>query len=258
MLPITLVLLVVTSVFAAPSVTVTQYNVNDIPPVADNGKPSSSIENAFDVLSDGGDTNIYILTIRQILNDLANQSDPKSQALAVGQAIAILGELVYGNPGDACAAAELVNAYTSGNKAATRVALINFIQSLVANIDAFVQLILNPNSVRYGSGRRGNCVGGGRSYNFEAAWDSVQSDADPFLSSLYNEEYCAAKRLYNAFNIRSNNVGAAATAASLSPVTEIVQRAYAALVNLLGAIGNNGNVIGAAATAKVELKRAIV
>ncbi|XP_014355181.2 fibroin light chain [Papilio machaon] len=257
MLPITLILLVVTSAFAAPSVTVTQYNANDIPPVPDNGKPSSSIENAFSVLNDDGDSNIYILTIRQILNDMANQADSKSQSLAVGQAIALLGELVYGSPGDACTAAELINAYTSGNKAATRAALVNFIQSLVANIDSFVQLILNPNSVRYSSGRRGNCVGGGRNYNFEAAWDSVLSEADPFLSSLYNEEYCAAKRLYNAFNIRSNNVGAAVTAASLSPVTEVVQKAYGSLTNLLRAIGNNGNVIGAAAAAKVELLRSV-
>ncbi|KPJ04925.1 Fibroin light chain [Papilio xuthus] len=75
--------------------------------------------------------------------------------------------------------------------------------------------------------------------------------------SLYNEEYCAAKRLYNAFNIRSNNVGAAVTAASLSPVTKVVQRAYSTLANLLRAIGNNGNVIGAAAAAKVELLRSL-
>ncbi|KPJ01426.1 Fibroin light chain [Papilio xuthus] len=244
MLPITIILLVVTSAFAAPSVTVTQYNANDIPPVPDNGKPSSSIENAFDVLSDGGDTNIYILTIRQILNDLANQSDSKSQALAVGQAIAILGELAYGNPGDACAAAELVNAYTSGNKAATRAALGNFIQSLVANIDSLVQLILNPNSVRY-------------SFKLQDAVAISKRQRIILVLCLYNEEYCAAKRLYNAFNIRSNNVGAAVTAASLSPVTKVVQRAYSTLANLLRAIGNNGNVIGAAAAAKVELLRSL-
>ncbi|XP_068622931.1 fibroin light chain-like [Battus philenor] len=253
MLPFILVLLVATSAYAAPSVVISQYNVDEIPPVANNGKPSSAIENAFDVLVDGGETNIYILTVRQILNDLANQPDPCSQALAVGQAIAILGELAYGNPGDACSAAELVNAYVSGNKASLRTALLKYIENQASNIDAIVQLILNPSSIRYATGRRGNCVGGGRSYSYEPAWDAILSNSDPFQAGLLNEEYCATKRLYNAFNIRSNNVGAAVTASSLPPVAEIIQKAYSSLANLLNAIATNGNVVGAAATAKIEL-----
>lgn len=53
-----------------------------------------------------------------------------------------------------------------------------------------------------------------------------------FCSSLVNEEYCAAKRLYSAFNARSNNVGAAVTAASVAPVNRAVRQALNPLANV--------------------------
>ncbi|CAH2055897.1 unnamed protein product, partial [Iphiclides podalirius] len=257
MLSLTLILLGATSILAAPSAVVDLYEVNEIPALADNGRPSSFIENAFDVATDGGETNIYILSLRQVLQDLANLSDTNSQALAVSQALAILGELAYGSPGDSCSAASLINAYVNGNKAEIRNALVNYAQNLAGNIDAIVQLIQNPSSIRYSTGRRGNCAGGGRSYQFEAAWDAVLTSVNPYQASLVNEEYCASKRLYNAFNVRSNNVGAAATASSLPPVVQIVQSAYGALSNLLRSVAYNGNVAGAGAAAKAGLIQAL-
>lgn len=56
---------------------------------------------------DGGDTTVYVLAAQQVANDLANQRDKNSQALALAQAIGILGSLGTGIPGDACAAAEV-------------------------------------------------------------------------------------------------------------------------------------------------------
>jgi hypothetical protein len=54
---------------------------------------------------DGGDTNIYILSLEQILNDMANMPDTYSQATAVAQTLAVLGELATGSPGNCCEAA---------------------------------------------------------------------------------------------------------------------------------------------------------
>lgn len=56
-------------------------------------------------LVDGGDKNIYILTIEEILNDLANQPDPQTQAIAIAQTLAILGALGTGYTGSSCDAA---------------------------------------------------------------------------------------------------------------------------------------------------------
>lgn len=62
------------------------------------------IDRVFE-LTDGGDTNIYILTLLQILYDLANQPDPRTQAVAVSQTLAVLGALANGRAGDSCDAA---------------------------------------------------------------------------------------------------------------------------------------------------------
>ncbi|KAL4706721.1 hypothetical protein ACJJTC_014476 [Scirpophaga incertulas] len=260
MLPFVLVSLFVTSALAVP-VSVTQYSINEVAPAVDNGRLVSSFltNNAFENV-DGGDTNIYILTVEQILNDLANQPDRYSQALAVGQTIAVLGELATGAPGDACEAAAVVNAYAnavrSGNFASVRPALNAYVGRLASNIDVISQFVNNPNSLRYSSGPRSNCAGGGRSYQFEAAWDAVLANANPYQIGLVNEEYCAAKRLYSAFNSRSNNVGAAVSAASVGPVVQAVEGALAPLADFLRAVARGGNPSSAAAGAKQALVQA--
>lgn len=58
-------------------------------------------------LKDDGDTNIYILSIQEIMKDLANSRDRYSQALAIAQTLALLGEVASGNPGNACDAASV-------------------------------------------------------------------------------------------------------------------------------------------------------
>ena len=52
------------------------------------------------------------------------------------------------------------------------------------------------------------------------------------VGRLLNEEYCAAKRLYSAFNIRSNNLSAALTAAAGAPARQLAQSALAPLVQV--------------------------
>ncbi|XP_061717062.1 LOW QUALITY PROTEIN: fibroin light chain-like [Cydia pomonella] len=257
MLSFALVLLVASSAFAAPSVSVSQYGINEIAPVRDNGRLVSSYvtDRSFEIV-DGGDTNIYILTVQQILNDLANQNDAASQALAVSQTLAALGELATGIPGDSCEAAAVANAVASGNAGAIRQAVANFVGRLQSSIDLIVQLANNPNSVRYATGPRSNCVGGGRAYQFEAAWDAILNAASPYTLPLVNEEYCAAKRLYSAFNSRSNNVGAAVTAASVPQVVAVVQRALTPVANFLRAVASGANPAQAAAIAKSALVQA--
>ncbi|MDK0628343.1 hypothetical protein P5F04_15870 [Clostridium perfringens] len=257
MLPFVLVSLLVSGAFALPAVSVSQYNYNEIAPVADNGKLVSSYlsSNAFDLV-DGGDTNIYILTIQQIINDLSNQPDPRSQALAVAQAIAVVGELASGIPGDACDASAFVNAYAnavrSGNNAGLRAALNRYLGRLAADIDRIAQLAVNPNALRSAVGPRGNCAGGGRTYQFEAAWAAINNGSN----GLINEEYCAAKRLYSAFNARSNNVGAAVSAAAAAPVARAVQQALNPLSNFLRVVASGANPSSQAAAAKAALLRA--
>ncbi|KAL0829690.1 hypothetical protein ABMA28_003195 [Loxostege sticticalis] len=257
MLPFVLVSLFVSSALAVPAVQVSQYNINEIAPVRDNGKLVSSFltDRSFETV-DGGDTNIYILTIQQIINDLANQPDARSQALAVGQTISVLGELATGIPGDACDAATLVNAVASGNPGAIRSALKRYLGRLASSIDYIAQLAVNPNSLRNASGPRGNCAGAGRSYQFEAAWDVILANSNAYQIGLVNEEYCAAKRLYSAFNARSNNVGAAVTAASVAPVNRAVRQALNPLANFLRVVASGGNPSAAAAKAKSALLQA--
>nr|AFS32690.1 fibroin light chain [Haritalodes derogata] len=261
MLPFVLVSLFVSGALAVPVVNVNQYSINEVAPVGDNGRLVSSFltDRSFEAV-DGGDQNIYILTIEQILNDLANQPDSLSQALAVGQTIAVLGELANGVPGDSCEAAALVNAYAngvrSGNFAGVRGALNNFLGRLASNIDLIAQVAANPNALRFSSGPKGNCAGGGRTYQFEAAWDAVLSSANAYQIGLINEEYCAAKRLYSAVNIRSNNVGAAVSAAAVAPVTQAVQGALGPLANFLRAVANGANAASVAGAAKSALLQA--
>ncbi|XP_026751556.2 fibroin light chain [Galleria mellonella] len=261
MLPFVLVLLVATSALAAPSVVISQDNINNIAPAVGNGRPISSalIDRAFEIV-DGGDTNIYILTIQQILNDLADQPDGLSQSLAVTQAVAALGELATGVPGNSCEAAAVIDAYANsvrtGDNSALSIAVANYINRLSSNIGLISQLASNPDSLRYSSGPVGNCAGGGRSYQFEAAWDAVLDNANPYQIGLINEEYCAARRLYNAFNSRSNNVGAAITAGAVVAQTQAAQIILPSLVNVLSAVAAGGNVAGAAAQAGQALANA--
>ncbi|XP_013191394.2 fibroin light chain [Amyelois transitella] len=256
MLPFVLVLFVASGALAAPSVVVNQASINDIAPIPDNGRLVNSyvIDRSFEAI-DGGDTNIYILTIQQILNDLANQPDGLSQSLAVGTTIAALGELATGTPGDACENAALANAYASGRGVGA--ALSSWANRLAGSIDLIVQLVNNPNGVRYSTGPRGNCVGGGRAYQFEAAWDAVLNNANPYQIGLINEEYCAAKRLYSAFNSRSNNVGAAVTAAATGPANAALQQALPQLTNFLRVVAGGGNPAGVAGAAKAALASAV-
>lgn len=54
---------------------------------------------------DGGDVPLYAQIMMQDINEMANKPDPATQATAVMQSIATVGELANGSPGDACEAA---------------------------------------------------------------------------------------------------------------------------------------------------------
>ncbi|XP_026331072.1 fibroin light chain-like [Hyposmocoma kahamanoa] len=254
MLPLVLVLFAASSALAAPSVSVTTSNINDIAPLLDNGALVSSYltDRAFELI-DGGDTNIYILTLQQILNDLANQPDPRTQAVALAQTISVLGALGTGFTGFSCDAAAVINAAASGNGEAA--AARAYASRLASYVDVIAKLAVNPNSVRNTFGLEGSCPGYGRVYRFEDAWEIILNNASPYTVGLFNEEYCAAKRLYQAFNVRSNAVGAAATAAAMPSVVNIVQNAVGPLSNFLRAAISGGNCSAAAATARAALLR---
>ncbi|XP_047538919.1 fibroin light chain-like [Vanessa atalanta] len=263
MLPIVLVLFVAQSAFAAPSVVGVQFkNFNEVAPVRDNGKlVSSYLTDGTIAYIDGGDTPLYAQMMIQAINDMADTSDTSSWANAVIQTIATVGELANGVPGDACEAAALINAYaysvSTGNSAGLRAALPNFVQRIAGYVDTIVQLVVNPNGVRYSSGPRGKCLGGGRSYQFEEAWDGILDKANAYQIGLLNEEYCAAKRLYNAFNIRSNNVAAAVTAVTTGPVNQLVQLALPQLAQFLRVVANGANPVQAGANAKNALLQSL-
>ncbi|XP_053616298.1 fibroin light chain-like [Plodia interpunctella] len=254
MLPIVLVLFVAAGSFAAPSVSIIQAGINQIPRLPDDGRLVNSqvIDSAFESY-DGGDTNIYILTIQEILKDLASRSDADSQSLAVGSAIATLGELAPGTPGDACQNAALINAVAGGVGSSALGSWANGISNAIDNI---VLLVNNPNAARNAVGARGNCAGGGRSYQFEAAWNAAFETSNPYNIGLINEQYCAAKRLYGALNNRSNNVGAAVSAAATAPARAALQQALPQLANFLRVVGNGGNPAGAASAAKSAIRSA--
>ncbi|CAH2088083.1 unnamed protein product [Euphydryas editha] len=263
MLSIALILLVAQSAFAAPSsVDVNFYKINDIPSVRDNGELVSSYmtDRSFEYI-DGGDVPLYAQMVMQTINDFANVPDPGTKATAAVQTIATMGELANGIPGDACEAAALVNAYaysvSTGNSAGLRVAVANYVQRVAGYIDTIVQLVVNPNGVRYSSGPKGKCLGGGRSYQFEEAWDAILNNANAYQVGLLNEEYCAARRMYNAFNIRSNNLAAAITATSTSQVNQIAQIALPQLAQFLRAVAGGGNPAQAGANAKVAILQAL-
>ncbi|XP_050672976.1 fibroin light chain-like [Leptidea sinapis] len=262
MLPFLLVLIAAQSALAAPSASVSFYNANQIDSPVDNGNLVNRyvISGPFDYL-DVSDIPLYSNMMLQILGDLSIVPDSVAQTSAVIQTIATLGELTNGIPGDSCEAAGLINAFayasSSGNNAGLAQALANFVQRLSNNIDSITQLIVNPSSARYSAGPRGNCLGGGRTYQFEEAWDAILSNSSPAASSLLNEEYCVARRMYNAFNIRSNNVGAAVTATNIPQVVQVAQYAVQYLTNFLRVVASGSNPSQAGAAAKSALAQGL-
>ncbi|XP_038218698.1 fibroin light chain-like [Zerene cesonia] len=259
MLPFVLLLLAAQSAFAAPSIAgVTFYSTNELSSAPDNGNAVNSyvITGPFEYL-DGADMPLYAQMLIQILADLGNSADSVSQSSALIQAVAALGELANGIPGDSCEAAGLINAFayasSSGNNAGLIPALVNFVERLSNHIDTISQLIVNPNAVRYSVGPRGSCLGGGRTYQFEETWDAIMNSASPAQSALLNEEYCVARRMYKAFNVRSNNLAAAITAANIPYVTQLSQLAAPQLSQFLRLVANGNNPTSAAAATKVSL-----
>lgn len=65
---------------------------------------SSLVGRAFSSI-DNGDVNINVLNINAVLKDLSRRGG--KQALANGQAVAVIGELSTGRTGCACAAADV-------------------------------------------------------------------------------------------------------------------------------------------------------
>ncbi|OWR43595.1 light-chain fibroin [Danaus plexippus plexippus] len=262
MLPFVLVFLFAQSTFALPTALVNFVDVNEARPVIDNGQLVSRalIDKVFELI-DGADIPLYAQMMIQSVNDQANSGDAASQASAVVLAINAIAELANGIPGDACESAALVNAYayavSTGNSAGLRSALVKYVQRINANIDAIVRLVNSPDSVRYSSGPRGNCIGGGRSYQFEEAWDDILNNANPFQIGLLNEEYCAAKRMYNAPSVRSNNLAATVTASLSRYVNQIGQNALGPLAEFLRAAAIGGNLNVSAGNAKAALSRAL-
>ncbi|KAG6456737.1 hypothetical protein O3G_MSEX009920 [Manduca sexta] len=232
MKPIVLVLFVAAGAFAAPSVVLNEYSENELP------RSNSLTERAFGLI-DGGDVNIHILNLQAVLKDLSER-DPRSQALAFGQTLGVLVDLATGIPGDSCASAALINAYAagvkSGNFSGFRSVLYNFVHQLASNLKLIVKLASNPASVRFSTGPSGNCLGSGRSYQFEAAWDAILSSSS---------------------SSRSNNVGATITALSLPPVAQVLEAAGESTSHLLRAVASGYDASAAAASASKALLRAV-
>ncbi|KAI5640273.1 fibroin light chain (L-fibroin) domain-containing protein [Phthorimaea operculella] len=228
MLPIVLVLFVASSAFGAPSVSISQVGINEVAPAYDSGRGMTrGLADRVLELVDGGDTNIYILTLEQILQDLANQPNSQSQALAVSQILAILGEIGYGRPGSSCAAANAINQYASNAQGGK-----SYLSVLAQAVDTVAALAANPASLRQSSpSSGGNCA----NYQFEAAWSGILNSASP---------YNIAPLTLVAANVFT---------ASLPSVVAVVEQNLGPLVNFLRAAAN-GNAYGYVAAAKQALR----
>nr|WAP28758.1 fibroin light chain [Yponomeuta cagnagella] len=256
MLPLVLVLLVAQSALSAPSVSVNQVAYNQAEGPRDNGNLINSyVTDAVFGLLDGAEQNIYMLTNQQIVNDMANSGDPTTQALALGQAINLVGEAV-GSAGDACAYANLANAYASGNAGAVSQALSGYVNRLNANINAVARLAVDPSAAGSIVGSSGGCAGGGRSYQFEQVWDSVLANANAYTIGLLNEQYCMARRLYASYNPQNNNVAAALSASAIPQVRQILSSAAGPLANLMRVVASGGDPAQAAASAQQAVAQA--
>ncbi|XP_045778632.1 fibroin light chain-like isoform X2 [Maniola jurtina] len=206
---------------------------------------------------DGGDIPLYGHMMIDACHDLAMLGDASSQATSAIQIISIVGAMARGVPGDSCEAAALINTAASG-RVGLRAALASYIQRyLNRSIDDIVGLVMTPNAVRYSAGARGNCLGGGRNYQFEEAWDRILNQCNVYQFPLFNEQYCAAKRLYTAFNVRSNNMAAAVTAATLPEVQQAAQYAFGPLSDFLRIVAGGGNPVPAAQAVKSALMRSL-
>ncbi|XP_052744672.1 fibroin light chain [Bicyclus anynana] len=248
MLPLILVLFLAQNALSLPYTNVNFYNIENAPSIPDNGQLiNSNVTTGALEWIDGGDVPLYLQILMTSVNDIA----AVNQAAAAIQTIVILGETAPGIPGDACEAAALINA--SANNAGLRPSLVRFIQRIAGYIDTIVRLVNNPNSVRYSSGSRGNCLGGGRSCQFEAAWDRILRESSPYDFGLLNEEYCAAKRLSTAWNLRSNNVATAITAATIPEVREVVRLGLPEVGEFLRVLSYGGNPGPAGQAAKAAL-----
>ncbi|CAH1634850.1 unnamed protein product [Spodoptera littoralis] len=261
MLPVVLVLLVATSALAAPGAYLNIISIDEAIPPKDSGRGVSAfrIDQATEI-SNEGEISAYLLTFAQTTKDLGNDADRVSQALAAAQTIAYLGTVSSGVPGDACAPADLINtvvsASRSGNNQAVRSATAKFVSYLSSLIDNIVELSVNPESVRFAVGPRGNCAAGGRNYQFEAAWDSILASAPASSTHLVNEQYCAAKRLFKGFSVVSNNAGALLTAVSLPSVNQAFQNVLPQAANFLAALPS-GNAASAASALKQALYNSV-
>ncbi|XP_026736676.1 fibroin light chain-like [Trichoplusia ni] len=244
MLPVVLLLLAA-SALANPFGRVNQVSYDDV-------GSNSVIEGILDSV-DGGDLTFNILTFEAIIKDLVSLPDPRSQALGFGQAIALVGSLATGIPGDACAAAQFIDNYVNGVRDGQSV--FNFVNSLASQIDLVAQISSDSNALRFATGPRGNCNGGGRNYQFEAAWDLIFDSATPSQFNYINEQYCTAKRLKSSVNVNSNNAAAVITAVSLPVVNNILLNSLNEITAFAGAVGQ-GNARAAAGAAKQALLRA--
>lgn len=244
--------------FAAPQVQIIAQNIDEVPRPRDNGRQVNSYlgTGLFELLDGGDKKTVFILSIEHVISDLLRQPDSYSQAMGLSNAVALVGELAPSAPGDACGSADMVNAYASGNQGAIRQAVSNYVSVINTNIDTIAKLAVNPSSLRYAVGPSGNCPGGGRSYQFEAAWDRILESSNPYQIGLVNEEYCSARRLYTANSVQSNNVGAAISASSTAPITQVFAQSIGPVSNFLRAAISGQNVQGAAQAAKSAISNA--
>ncbi|CAH2270020.1 fibroin light chain-like [Pararge aegeria] len=251
MLPLVLIFLFAQGAFSLPVLDVNFYDIIDSPVIPDNGQLiNRNITTGAMEYIDGGDIPMYGHMIIAPVHDMASLNDPSSQALAALHIITIMGEMANGIPGDACAASAFINAYlNNGGKSA----VASYVQQIIRYIDVIDNQYQNLNAVRYSAGSRGNCAGGGRTYPFEEVWDTILNNCNSWESALLNEEYCAAKRLYSAWNVRSNNIAAAFTASSIPEIREIVKQALPQVADLLRTVANGGNPHQAAQDAKAAL-----
>ncbi|XP_069362115.1 fibroin light chain-like [Maniola hyperantus] len=244
------------SALCLPTADVNLYDISEVSVIPDNGKLNRNVTNGVLAFYDGADRPLLSHILSETCNGWFMFDDSHSQAIVALQIIAILGETANGVPGDSCVPAALINTAVS-SRGNLRAALVIFFRRIHHHIDAIVRLVTSPNAVRYSTGPRGNCPGGGRTYQFEEAWDRILDQCNIYQFALLNEQYCAAKRLYTAFNVRSNNIAAAFTAVTLPVVQQAALYASGPLSHFLRTVNGGGDLVHAAQAVKTALMRSL-
>nr|ADI52843.1 light chain fibroin LCF-4 [Phymatopus californicus] len=258
MIPI-IVLSVLLAAQGAYGASISYVPIEDVPIRYEFGNTINRnvLDNAFQLV-DGASVPIHALTLHQATLDLADQPDGVSQSIAAGQTLGILGELTSPVAGDTCGYSQLVDSYnnyhTTGNRADLNNAIDSYVGSLNRAVDQLVLLRTNPAALRNQAAVVHSCSGGGRSYGHDKVWDLALSNAGSVAhADLINEQQCSSRRLYGAWDRRSNSVAAAAAAAVTSPGHQVVRGALPQIASFLNTAVAGGNTAAAGQALKQAL-----